>query len=139
MHTRKAPDFWGLHKNMNCEVPLRTNFYRTPPRSSHQRCSMKKGVLRNFTKFTGKHLCQTLFFSKVAGCNFFKKRFWHKCFPVNFVKFLRKPYLQNTSERLTSRSSRLQMLFKLGVLEALFKKLGIATLLKKDSSKGVFM
>ena len=28
---------------------------------------MKKGVLRNFTKFTGKHLCQSLFFSKVTG------------------------------------------------------------------------
>ena len=28
---------------------------------------MKKGVLRNFTKFTGKHLCQSLFFNKVAG------------------------------------------------------------------------
>ena len=27
-------------------------------RSSHQRCSMKKGVLKNFTKFTGKHLRQ---------------------------------------------------------------------------------
>ena len=27
----------------------------------------KKGVLRNFTKFTGKHLCQSLFFNKVAG------------------------------------------------------------------------
>ena len=26
-------------------------------RSSHQRCSMKKGVLRNIAKFTGKHLC----------------------------------------------------------------------------------
>ena len=26
-------------------------------RSSHQRCSVRKGVLRNFTKFTGKHLC----------------------------------------------------------------------------------
>ena len=26
-------------------------------RSSHQRYSIKKGVLRNFTKFTGKHLC----------------------------------------------------------------------------------
>ena len=36
-------------------------------RSSHQRCSMKKGVLRNFTKFTGKHLCLSLFFDKVAG------------------------------------------------------------------------
>ena len=35
-------------------------------RSSHPRCSVKKGVLRNFAKFTGKHLCQTLFFNKVA-------------------------------------------------------------------------
>ena len=22
MHTREATDFWGLHKNMNCAVPL---------------------------------------------------------------------------------------------------------------------
>ena len=36
-------------------------------RSSHQRCSMKKGVLRNFAKITGKHLCQSLFFDRVAG------------------------------------------------------------------------
>ena len=36
-------------------------------RSSHQRCSKKKGVLRNFIKFTRKHLCQGLFFNKVAG------------------------------------------------------------------------
>ena len=27
----------------------------------------KKGVLRNFAKFTGKHLCLSLFFNKVAG------------------------------------------------------------------------
>ena len=33
-------------------------------RSSHQRCSVRKGVHRNFTKFTGKHLCQSLFFKK---------------------------------------------------------------------------
>ena len=36
-------------------------------RSIHQRCSVKKGILRNFAKFTGKHLCQSLFFNKVAG------------------------------------------------------------------------
>ena len=30
-------------------------------RSSHRMCSVKKGV-RNFTKFTRKHLCQRLFF-----------------------------------------------------------------------------
>ena len=40
-------------------------------RSSHQKCSVKKGVLRNFAKFTGKHLCQSLFFNEVAGDTFF--------------------------------------------------------------------
>ena len=44
-------------------------------RSSHQRCSVKKGVLRNFSKFTGKHLCQCLFLNKVAG-TFFTERLW---------------------------------------------------------------
>ena len=29
-----------------------------------------------------------------------KKRLWHMCIPVNFAKFLRKPFLQNTSGRL---------------------------------------
>ena len=64
---------------------------------------MKKGVLRDFTKFTGKDLCQSLFFNKVAGltpATLLKKRHWHWCFPVNFVKFLRTPFLQNTSGRL---------------------------------------
>ena len=28
---------------------------------------VRKGVLRNFAKFTGKHLCQSFFFNKVAG------------------------------------------------------------------------
>ena len=36
-------------------------------RSSHRRCSVKKGALRNFAKLTGKDLCQSLFFNKVAG------------------------------------------------------------------------
>ena len=35
-------------------------------RNSHQRRSIKKGVLKNFTNFTGKHLCQSLFLNKVA-------------------------------------------------------------------------
>ena len=55
----------------------------------------KKGILRNFAKFTGKHLCQSPLFNKVAGLRdapLFKKRPWHKCFPVNLVKFLRTPF-----------------------------------------------
>ena len=35
-------------------------------RSIHQRCSVKKRIPRNFTKFTAKHLCQGLFFNKVS-------------------------------------------------------------------------
>ena len=46
---------------------------------SHQRCSMKK-YLRPATLL--------------------KKRLWQRCFPVNFAKFLRTPFLQNTSGRL---------------------------------------
>ena len=33
-------------------------------KSSHQRCSVKKGVLKNFANFTGKHLCWSLFLKK---------------------------------------------------------------------------
>ena len=58
-------------------------------RSSHPEVFCKKGVLKNLTKFKGKHLCQRLFFNKVA--TLLKKRLWHRCFPVNFVKFLRTP------------------------------------------------
>ena len=36
-------------------------------RSSHRRCSVKKCILKNFPKFTGKHLCWSLFFNKVAA------------------------------------------------------------------------
>ena len=44
------------------------------------------GVLEHFTKFTGKHLCQSLLFNTVEGRGLRKKRFWHRCFPVTFVK-----------------------------------------------------
>ena len=33
-------------------------------RSSHRRCFVRKGVLRNFAKFTGKNLHQSLYFIK---------------------------------------------------------------------------
>ena len=36
-------------------------------RSSRPEVFCKKGVVRNFAKFTGKHMCQSLFFNKVAG------------------------------------------------------------------------
>ena len=40
-------------------------------RSSCPEVFCRKGVLRNFAKFTVKHLCQILFFDKVAGLRIF--------------------------------------------------------------------
>ena len=63
---------------------------------SKTRCS-------NFTKFTGKHLHQRLFFNNVTDlrdATLLRRKLWHKCFPVDFAKFLRTPYLQNNSGRL---------------------------------------
>ena len=59
----------------------------------------KKAGLENFAKFTGKHLCKSLFLIKlqISACNFTKKE---TLSPVNFAKFLRTPFSQNTSGRL---------------------------------------
>ena len=72
-------------------------------RSSHWRCSIKngssrpevfweRGVLRNFAKFNRKHLCQSFFFNRPA--TLLKKKLWHRCFHVNFAKFLRTTFLK---------------------------------------------
>ena len=84
---------------------------------------MLKGVLRNFIKFTGQHLCQSLFFNKVADmrpATLFKKRLWHWCFSVNFVKFLRTPFVQNNLWTTAPRFKRKQFVaFNLFMTEAI--------------------
>ena len=57
-------------------------------RSNRLEMFCKKGVLKNFTKVRGKHLCQSLFFKATLLI----KRLWHRWFPMNFVKFLRTPF-----------------------------------------------
>ena len=70
---------YALMKNLIIFVfPLEENC-----KSSHRRCSARKGILRKFSKFTGKH--------SNTGV---------RCFPVNFGKFLRTLFLQNTSGRV---------------------------------------
>ena len=47
-------------------------------RSNHRKCSIKKDVLRNFAKFTGKHVClrpatlQKKTLAQVFSCEFFE-------------------------------------------------------------------
>ena len=54
-------------------------YYELPDKICHRGCSVRKAVLRNFAKFTGKHLCQSLYFNIVEGLT---------------------PFLQNISGRL---------------------------------------
>ena len=88
-------------------------------KSSYRKCSVRKGVLRNFAKFTVKHVRQSLFFNKVAGlrlATLLKKRLWDRCFPVNFAKFLTAPFL---TEHLWAISSACCKIHSRGIFRTL--------------------
>ena len=69
---------------LKCDFVLNSHF-----RSCQQRFSARNGVLRNFAKFTGKHLCQ-------SPAILLKRRLWHRYFPVNFAKFLWTPFYRTS-------------------------------------------
>ena len=54
------------------------------PEAVTRRCSVKKVFLK-ISQNSQENTCARVFFEK--------KRLWHWCFPVNFVKFLRTPFL----------------------------------------------
>ena len=60
---------WKPALSINCATILESlnNYFRLKKgRSSRSEVFCKKVVLRNFKKFTGKHLCQSLFLNKLA-------------------------------------------------------------------------
>ena len=70
-------------------------FHRYMCGSIHRRCSIEKRVLRNFAKFTGKHLCQ-----RPKTCNFIKKETQAQMFSCEISEISKNTFLQNTSGRL---------------------------------------
>ena len=64
----------------------------------------KKAALKTYIELTEKHLCWSLFLIKFQDfglVNLFKKDGkTGVCFPVNLVKFLRTPILENICELL---------------------------------------
>ena len=88
-YSYRLPNFRHTQTNEHSyRKTILTNIFR----SSRPKMFCKKSILKNFTKFIGKHLCQSLFFNKVAGlrvATVLKKRLWYRCFPVNFAKYLR--------------------------------------------------
>ena len=67
--------------------------------SSHQGCSVKN-VFFEISQNSQENTCARVYFLITPAT--LLKGFWHRFFPVNFVKFLRTPCLQNTSGRLQS-------------------------------------
>ena len=57
----------------------------------------KKGVLRNFEKFTGKHLCQKLFLIKLTeSCSFIKKESLAHVFSCEFCEISKNIFFYRT-------------------------------------------
>ena len=100
-------------------------------RSSHQRCSLKKAVHKNFAIFTGKHL---------QVCNVFKKRLQHRCLPVNNAKFLRKPILKDmqtaASQNLSSAALLIFNILEIAVCQRFTKQVFLKYL--QNSQEGTF-
>ena len=107
-------------------------------RSSRPEVFSKKGVRRNFAKFTGKHLRQS---PETRPATLLKKRLWRRCFPVNFAKFLRTP-LQNTSWRLLQLIDSLFQSFRYKQVFNFFcelvKFLNMCTLQEPSNSQFMF-
>ena len=58
-----------------------------------RRRSVRKGVLRNFAIFTGKHLSAT----GLTPATLLRKRLCHRRFPLNYAEFLRTPICNKNS------------------------------------------
>ena len=81
---------WKLKKWLLHRLNLWLKFHRG--RSSRPEVFCKTGVLRHFTKFTGKHLCQSLFFS----CNFIKKETLPQVLSCEFCEISKNTFLNRT-------------------------------------------
>ena len=85
-------------------------------RNSHQRCSVKKVVLRNLTKFTGKHLCQSLSFNCRPQANFIKKETLAQVFSCEFCKISKNTFF--TDHLRTTASVRFKKKYLLCTLSS---------------------
>ena len=131
--------FAALFKSITCNFTSKLNDCtqrksgKEPPtgcRSSRPEMFCKKVVLRNFAKFTGKHLCQSFFFDKVAGqihrktpvpdsfficrpeaCNFINKKTLAEVFSCEFCK-ISTNILSNKTPLMAASRRRFHQILK---------------------------
>ena len=69
--------------------------YNVKVEKAIRRCSVKKLFLE-ISQNSQENTCARVSFLiklQAAPATLLKKRLWHRCFPVNFAKFLRTPFL----------------------------------------------
>ena len=74
-------------------------------RSSRPELFCKKGILRNFAKFRGKHFYQRLFVNKVGGlaCNFIKRESLAQVFSCEFCESSKSTFFYRTPQVAASK------------------------------------
>ena len=78
-----------------------------------------KKVFLEISQNSQENSCARVFFNKVAGlrpATLFKKRLCHRCFLVNFAKFLKTPFLQNIPGRLLLCIGKLRDFLQISIL-----------------------
>ena len=85
-HNKRVLQKTLIKKIADCTLSSQKN------RSSHQRCSIMKGILRNFAKFTGKPLHHSLFLNKVADLNCIMKETLAQVFSCEFCKYSKNTF-----------------------------------------------
>ena len=88
-------------------------------RSSYQMCSIIKGVLTNFAKFTGKHPCQSLFLNKVA-VPFLQNTSY--CLRICWPTFLTVSIVSSFEKRINPLLPSVTFLYPLAVFGSLHTK-----------------
>ena len=73
-----------------------------------RRYSVKKVLLNFFAKFTGKHLCQSLFFNKGVGfrpATLLKERLWHRFLKI--CEIFKSTFIYRTPPLVTSGMTKI--------------------------------
>ena len=101
-----------LSDNVEVNRGRKCNTAQTPSINSYQKCSTKKDVLKNFTKFTGKQLRQSFFQKETLAqvfswkfCDIFKNTFFTK-YHFFYIICMSETYLHSSADDKSSEISR---------------------------------
>ena len=94
---------------------------KAPVRSSRPEVFCRKSVLRNFAKFTRKHLCQSLFFNKVVGL---RKKTLAQVFSCKFCEISRNIISSQAADLFYPKSTQRTLEHSQGTRKALQGHLG---------------